>query len=133
MTAIPKILEKLYNNPEIKYKLEDNTLSIIPDTESGFLVWLTESTKDLTVGFEGWHEHFQVNDEEDALDLFALGLSTDCRLKIVSRGNFAYKWVAEMKNEDGWQDLGTTSLIFFPFWKSKKEKYHQNKYLKTFS
>lgn len=133
MTTIKKIISKLQKYPNIKYEIDMDTINVLPESEEGFLVWLTETSHDLTVGFEGWHEHFELENEKDALNLFALGLSDDCRLKISYRGSFSHRWTAEMKNDDGWVQIGTTGILFFPFWKKKQEKYCYNKYLKISS
>jgi len=131
MTAINSIVSKLQKYPEINYEIDNDTINIQPTTDDGFLVWLTETDHGLTVGFEGWHAHLQLEEEEDALNLFALGLNEDCRLKVSRKGTSEYKWTPEMKDENGWSHIGTIWLLFFPFWKKNRDKYFTNTYIKT--
>ncbi len=90
MSVIEKIKEKLKKHPEAKFEEGQDHISILPTSESGFTVTMMEG---LNVFFNGWHKQFV--DEDDALNCFALGLSTDCRLKETRRGDEAYRWTVE--------------------------------------
>ncbi|MCS7224687.1 MAG: hypothetical protein NZ959_09070, partial [Armatimonadetes bacterium] len=81
------------------------------------------------VFFEGWHERFLKLDE--AIQWFLLGLSDQCRLVEVRRGNFPYRWILEVKSQYHWEKVGETHLIFFPFWKGKNVRYLQNHWIRT--
>jgi len=116
MSAISQIIEKLTKYPELSYEKEGNSISVTPD--NGFLVWLTETESNLTVGFSGWHEEF--SDIEEALNCFAFGLSSKCRLKIYRRGDTEYKWIVHVQHENEWSDDSETGLFFFPFWRKKE-------------
>ena len=122
MNCINEIKKKLENYPELKWELENSTISVSP--KGGFTVWLTESEEDCTVGYNGWHEEF--SDKEQALQCFAFGLSEKCRLKVFSRGNTEYKWVMEAFESGNWVSYSTTALLFVPFWRKKKITYLKN-------
>ncbi len=122
MNCIGEIKKKLESYPELKWELEGSTISVSPD--GGFTVWLTESEKDCTVGFSGWHEVFE--DKDEALECFVFGLSEKCRLKVSSRGETEYKWVMEAFEDGNWVSYSTTCLLFIPFWREKQVNYLQN-------
>lgn len=129
MSAISKIKEKLKNYPELKYQVVGNSISIPPILSTGFTIWLTENISGFTVGFDGWHEEF--DHENDALNCIAFGLSDQCRLKIVKYGKIACSWTLEMKNEHGWAEESRTGLIFIPFWKKRSVEYLTNSIIKS--
>jgi len=81
--------------------------------------------EEFQVGFDGWHEHFEA--EEDALNCFAFGLSEECRLKVVKRGTMECSWAAQFWQDDKWVDDTTTGLIFIPFWRRKQIEYRHNR------
>jgi len=125
MTAIEKIENKLRKYPSARYSRVGDTITVEATDGDGFSVWLTEKKPGYTVGYDGWHEEF--DDEEDALNAFAFGLSDDCRLKVVRRGSSDCAWTVEGKNEDGnWIGDSTTGLLMTPFWKKKSIAYRQN-------
>lgn len=82
-----------------------------------------------TISFEGWHEEF--DDTEEALNVFALGLSNECRLRECRRGSFAYKWTVEYLENGEWIEQSTTGLLLFPFWMKKSVRYLQNDLLRA--
>jgi hypothetical protein len=126
MTAIEKIENKLRKYPSAQYSLSGDTITVEAADDDGFSVWLTENKPGYTVGYDGWHEEF--NDEDDALNAFAFGLSEDCRLKVVRRGNSDCAWILEGKNDDGsWSGDSTTGLLLTPFWRKKSIVYRQNR------
>ena len=129
MSAIDQIKEKLKKYSELNYQLEGNTLSITPLDTNGFRVWLAEDDACYTVGFDGWHEEFEC--ESDALDCFAFGLSDQCRLKIVRRGDMACSWTVESKENNEWKMDSRTGLIFVPFWRKKSIEYRYNSVIRT--
>ena len=127
MNVIEEIKDKLRKYPHLKYEENENSISIVPDSEHGFTVSLVVNGNTYTVSFDGWHEDFQ--DKEEALNCFAFGLSSDCRLKEYRRGNSAYRWTLESKEEEGWAEDSTTGLLFFPFWRKVEIRYLQNNIL----
>jgi hypothetical protein len=122
MSVISLIVQKLKMYPELDFVKDKSSISVTPS--GGFTVWLTENDNNITVGFNGWHEEF--TEQEEALDYFAFGLGSECRLKVYSRGTTEYKWVVQMLNDKKWFDGHETSLLFFPFWRKKQITYLQN-------
>ena len=136
MNAIDEIKHRLQKYPQVESKIEGNRVSVLPLTESGFVVSLTDNAPDYTVSFDVWHEEYE--DAEKALDAFAFGLSEDCRLKVTLRGNFACVWTVEEKREGGewlscnWIGLSEVGLLAPPlFWIKKRYIYLQNDLIKS--
>ena len=121
---IEEIKTRLQKYPHAKYESDADSISVFPTSDDGFTVSLTVNQKSYTVSFNGWHEDFQ--NEEDALNRFAFGLSSECRLKECWRGSFAYKWTVESKENGEWVEDSSTGLFLFPFWKKKESRYLQN-------
>src|SRR5688572_25946250 len=115
MGTIEKIKAKLQKYPQVKYECDRNSISVFPTSDDGFTVSLTVDQDSYSVSFNGWHEDLQ--SEEEALNCFAFGLSSECRLKEYRRGNFAYKWRVESQEKGKWVGDDTTGLLLFPFWK----------------
>ena len=126
MSIIQVIKEKLKKYPQLPAKEGNNSLSVTP--ENGFTVWVTDHGNSYTVGFEGWHEEFSNFDE--ALNCFAWGLSSECRLMVIKRGSTVYKWVAQSLENGKWVNVSTTCLLFYPLWRRKNISYKQNTVLR---
>jgi hypothetical protein len=124
MTAIEQIKARLRKYPHVRYEVRASSISVLPASDDGFTVGLEVGESQYTVFFNGWHEHFQ--EQEEALDCFAFGLSDECRLEECRRGNFAYRWTVESKQNDKWVADSVTGLFLFPFWRSKNVRYLQN-------
>ncbi len=126
MTAIEKIESKLKKYPIARYSVDGDTITVEAIDSNGFSVWLTEKKPGYTVGYDGWHDEF--DDEDEALSAFAFGLSEDCRLKVVRRGDVECSWIVEGRDESGqWIGDSTTGLLFAPFWRKKTTTYRQNR------
>jgi len=126
MSLIDEIKLRLEKYPQAQYECNANTISVWPLNEQGFTVTLTANRDgDYTVFFDGWHENF--TDTEEAINVFALGLSTDCRLREHRRGSFVYKWTMECKEDEDWVEYSTTGLFIFPFWKKVEVRVLQNR------
>jgi hypothetical protein len=124
MSAIEIIKEKLVKHPELNYKIDTGSITVMPVSSSGFEVMLYDHDNKFTVYFDGWHEHF--DNENEALEAFSFGLSNQCRLKVILYGNKGYKWTVESKDGTEWVSDSETGLLFFPFWKKKSVEYKQN-------
>lgn len=124
MNAIEQIKERLRKYPHVRYEAGASSIVVLPMSSNGFNVGLDATQSHYTVSFNGWHEDFQT--EEEALDCFAFGLSDECRLKEYRRGNFAYRWTVESKQNGNWIADSETGLFLFPFWKPKEVRYLQN-------
>ncbi len=73
MKTIDRIKARLDTIPRLGYKVDKNSVYIYPLSRTGFTVYLTVNDPGFTVGFDGWHEDF--DDEDEALDIFAFGQS----------------------------------------------------------
>jgi hypothetical protein len=125
MSALQTIADRLReHHPSLFARMERNTITVEPRNEDGFTVWLCKEDSTYIVGFDGWHEHF--DSEEDALNCFTFGFSERCRLKVVYRGSFAHRWTLESKTDDGWCEDSTTGLLVFPFWRRPRTVYRTN-------
>ena len=51
---------------------------------------LSHGDDEFTVSFAGWHE--RLDSPEEALRRFTFGLSERCRLRVLNRGTFDYRW-----------------------------------------
>jgi len=129
MNLIDDIKVRLNKYPAARYESDDSTITVFPQSPDGFAVTLVVNNGNVyTISFGGWHEDFE--GEEEALNVFAFGLSRECRLKEYRRGNFAYKWTVEYLDDEGqWREESTTGLLLFPFWKKMSVRYLQNNYL----
>lgn len=107
--------------PELRYTESNGTIVVPAPVPGGFDVSVNES---LVVGYDGWHEEFETEDE--ALACFAFAFSDRCRLKVTLRGSFAYRWTLESLENGQWVEESTTGLLFFPFWRSRRIEYRQN-------
>lgn len=125
MKIIERIKKRLENYPSLVYRATANGITIEPPTEDGFSLSLSVSRAHFTVHFNGWHEEF--SSEQSALNCFAFGLSDQCRLKVLCRGKFEYRWTLEFKSADTWEEDSTTGLLFFPFWEKQQTIYRQNR------
>lgn len=126
MNLIEEIKSRLSKYPEVRFTSDDCSITVLPDAEEGFPVTLTENSSDsFTISFAGWHEDF--TEAEEALNVFAFGLSNECRLREYRRGGFAYKWTLEAREDGEWKAESTTALLIFPFWKKVEVRQLQNK------
>lgn len=128
MDAIKKVKEKLRKYPQVVYEETENSISVLPVTDKGFTVTFEIGYDDIKVFYNGWHEDFE--DEEEALNCFAFGLSDECRLKEFCRNGEPYKWTLEYKDGKNWIEDSTTSLFNFSFWKEQTINYLQNDLIK---
>lgn len=126
--VLAEIREKLNKYPSVKFEIKETSITIPAQMENGFSVSFHVHDKGYTVSFEGWHEEF--TDKDKALECFAFGLSEGCRLKVLKRGNFDYKWVVQHRAENTWMDDSETGLFLFPFWCGKQKRYLQNHLIK---
>jgi hypothetical protein len=124
MTTIEKVLQRLQKHTQFSYRATNDTITIDAPSPTGFSVFLHAKNGAFTVGFGGWHEHF--DSESEALDCFVVGLIGECRLKIYRRWRVEYRWTLEYPSNGGWIQDSTTGLLFFPFWGSREVIYRQN-------
>jgi hypothetical protein len=131
--TIQKIVEKLKEYPDVTYSTTDNSITVDPKDEKGFLVSLGVGPRDIIVSSDFWHEHFDKDEEDNALDCFAFMLSDSCRLKIEYRGEKPKRWTIESFENGNWIGDSTTGLFNFNFWSPTRTEYLQNRIIKTSS
>jgi hypothetical protein len=128
MSLISEIKDKLKKHPSLSYSESENSITIhTPIKKTGFDISLYIDTGEytaFTVAFGNWHGQFDT--EEEAGEFVAFGLSSECRMRELTRGNSPYKWVIESLQNGKWVLEQETGLLFFPFWKKKAEKIYQN-------
>lgn len=127
--TISKIKEKIkpFKDLEILEELE-NSITVKPKHEKSFPITFIVGNNSYSVHFKGWNS--TLTSEEEALDLFAFGLSNDCRLQVFSAGNVEFKWILETKENNKWIKSGEEKIVLFPFWQKKKIETYQNKIIK---
>jgi len=129
MTVIETIESKLKKYPLARYKTSADMITVEAADSNGFSVWLVQKNPGYTVGYDGWHDEFE--DEGEALNAFAFGLSEECRLKVIQRGDTDCAWIVEGKTGDRkWTEDSTTGLLLTPFWRKKSVVYRQNNLIK---
>ena len=128
--TINEIVNRLKKYPEAEYELNAESITVNPKNENGFPVSLTDNGKgNFTVAFDFWHEEF--DNENDALNCFAFGLSKDCRLKLTKKGNRPIKWTVESKENGIWKEDRTTGLFNLTFWKKSEFEFLRNNLIKS--
>jgi hypothetical protein len=127
MSAIAQIRQQLSQFPGVAYEVDDTSISVAPADQSGFYVHLREDARESTVSCEGWHEHFA--SVEQAIACFLWSLTRNYRLRVVLCGGRPYAWTLQSRRDGKWVNHGTTTLIFFPFWRKHELVYLQNAHL----
>jgi hypothetical protein len=126
MTVLDQVRESLKTkHADLRYTETQDTIVVHAPAPTGFDVSISA---DLTVGYDGWHEHCET--PEQALACFAFGFSDQCRLKVTYRGKFAHQWTLESLVDGQWVEDSSTGLLFFPFWRAPRVEYRQNGLLK---
>lgn len=118
------ILARLESYTGYKVDVGDTHVIVTCQNNESFDVSISANGGEFQVGFAGWHEHFA--SQEDALRCFAFGLSEECRLKVVKRGNMECSWTVQARQGDTWVDDTTTGLMLAPFWRAKTIEYRHN-------
>lgn len=124
MNPLNNIKTRLQKYPQVRYESDATSIYVLPDNPEGFTVGLAIHTNSFTVSFNGWHEEFA--HEDGALNCFAFGLSSACRLKEHQYGDVPCRWTVEAKRDGQWVEDSTTGLLVFPFWRKKTIRYLQN-------
>lgn len=127
MAAIERIIKNLSVYPNLKYGRVGNRLEIEKVNPSGFPLTFVEESDGFTVYFGQNHWHF--DEEGEALDYLAFGLSVKCRVRELIRG-FPYKWIVEQEDHGEWKPMNVMGLLFFQFWRKRTEKVYQNSLFK---
>ena len=129
MNAIDEIRARLAKYPEARYSETATSIEVHAASETGFPVGLEIHGDRFVVSFDGWHEEFE--SKEEAVNCFAFGLSSDCRLRVVYRGSTPTRWSVEYKQDHSWIKDSETGLLLVPFWRSSRVVYLQNDLLSS--
>ena len=127
---IQLIKEKISKYPSLPIEETNNSLIIKTLLNEGFDISIYFDKKEVTIFYEGWHEHFQLDDIENILSCIMFGLSDKCRIKIISRRNSDCIWTLEAFENNKWIEYDSTGLIFCCWWCKKNIRYLQNKIIK---
>ena len=135
-SIINDIREKLSKYSDARVEYDASSVTVLPSTLDGFAVRLTVqpcgSGEYYTVWYNGSHE--EIAQQRAAMNLFAFGLSTGCRLREYSRGGRAYRWVVEtwspqrQRWEADW-DVVRWFLALVLFWRRPNIRYLQNRFI----
>ena len=110
--------------PALRYQRRALSLEVDPPNPNGFSVSI-EVTKDgFVVRLAGWHEEFE--DERDAIECFCFAFSSQCRLRVASRGDTDCEWTLEFRDAEGWVSDKTIEKRSFQIWKPKEVRYLHN-------
>ena len=129
--TIQKIIERLKKYQEVKYSATDDTITVDPKNEKGFSVSMWVGPRDIIVSSDFWHEHFDKDNEDEAMNCFAFMLSDSCRLKVDYRGQKPKRWTIEYFEDGNWIGDSTTGLLNLNFWSPTRTEYFQNDLFKT--
>jgi len=129
-TTIQKIIDKLKKYPDAKYTNTDDQITVDPKDDKGFSVTLGVGPREFIVSADFWHEHFDKDEEEKALNCFAFLLSDVCRLRIEFKGEKPKTWTLESFENGQWIGDSTTGLFNFKFWQPTRVEYFQNGLIK---
>ena len=112
---------------EIRKFLRNNYGDLLEEhEEGGHLVikdsgiWIESDEMELTVGYNLIHQHFNLEYEnlEMAIERFFELLTRRKKITKCFKGKFSYSHKIELEKQNGeFENLGTVSTWFYPFWK----------------
>ena len=112
--------------PQLSFTVTGHTLTVKAPVPNGFDVWASDGA-DIVVGYDGWHEHFGLDQEDEARRCFIRGLTDEVRLKVTLRGRSAHVWTVETLDDGGtWLAESTTGTLSLAFWRPRRVEYRQN-------
>jgi hypothetical protein len=125
VNPIALVQARLAKYPHVRFAADESSVRIHSEDAGGFEIGLFADGGAWVVHFDGWHEHFPTGAE--ALNCVAFGLSPSCRLKVTYRGSFPASWTVQSLEDGRWVIFGTTGVLLFPFWRSPRVEYRQNR------
>jgi len=131
MSPIEDIKRRLEKYPKVVFEEKENYICLLSASEAGFDVWFSENEREYTVGFSSWHEHFDKDELENALNCFSWGLSDSCRVKTYSRKGEQYKWQVQSLENEEWVTFSTTARFDFSFLIKPEIEYKINRLIKS--
>jgi hypothetical protein len=129
-STIQKVVDKLKKYPDTKFTNTDDSITVDPKDDKGFSVTLRVGLREFIVSADFWHEHFDKDEEEKALNCFAFLLSDVCRLRIEYKGEKPKTWTLESFENGQWIGDSTTGLFNLKFWQPTRVEYFQNGLIK---
>ena len=129
-SALELVLKCMAEFPHVPIHREPDEPAAIyvrPKRETGFVVGIESKGGRSTVLHGGWHHHF--GNSLEATSCFLVGLTLAERLKVTSRGDYDYRWEAETNIQGTWGSIGSTVLVFFPYWQRRQSRYLQNDWI----
>ena len=133
--VIEQIREKLAKFPQARVEFDESSVTVWPNSPDGFTVCLTiqscGASEHYRIWYNGSHEEI-AHYPKAAINLFAFGLSTGCRLREYWRAGRAYRWVVETWNphrnrwEPDWDVVRWFSALLL-FWRQPTVRYLQNR------
>ncbi|WP_294282898.1 hypothetical protein [uncultured Chryseobacterium sp.] len=113
------LIEKL--GDRVEYSKDKDRTEYLAVKDSDF--WLSTTFGELVVGYGSHHTHFSEefgNLDDGIAQAFDL-LTNRVRTTNYLKGNTVFKTVVEIEYPDATlADIGSSGLIFFPFWKKTK-------------
>ncbi len=132
----PSVMDNLAEwcaSNELPFRLEGEfpgrILNIDGTDKDGFSISVQEDDDGewiVAFGENGVHSHVSEAEKDDISELIGLALSENCRLREVWRGDFWHRGRLEARSEARWERITETALLFFPFWKQRRETIRQN-------
>lgn len=123
-SVISRIQTTLQAHPRITYMADAHYLEVPAETPTGFKVWIRQRAGRHILGFQAWHEEFR--NATPAIEAFLFGLTSACRLRVLSSGGRDYKWQVQRRLGAQWVTLSESGMVLFPFWCKRTERFLQN-------
>jgi hypothetical protein len=132
LPIIDQLSQKLAKFPGARFESDSSSITFFPDANDGFMVRLVVKQTPIgakyAVFYNGCHEEF--TEWREAMENFAFGLSTGCRLWEYSRYGRPYRWVVEVQHEDNiWRpnwEITAWAAPFWQFWRRPQVRLLQN-------
>ncbi len=109
------------------------TLEFPKKDGEGFEVSVVASDAEVTVCYQGGHEHFGEGSFEeivrDALGLVRDLLTTGMRVRELWAGNRPYRWYLETHEGGTWRTESVTGLLIWNYFGHRSERIYQNRSL----
>lgn len=123
-TPLTALIDKL-RAAGLTIRVHDDLVSVPSPTPDGFSVTLSQRHGEHIVHYDGWSQTFA--DERQALDCFAFGLTSQCRLKVFRRADTTpYRWTVEYLTDGQWIEGTTVGKLAFPLRQDRVVEYKQN-------
>lgn len=105
-------IEKLHHTltrQKIPFIARGNCITVEPTAENGFRVTLIDDGREPTVHFDFWGQ--RCSSAEEAEQLFMLGLSKRCRLRVLCAQGKALCWTLQVRDGVLWRAGAVTGQV----------------------